>query len=365
MTDNWLFEHVRRTSRNRIILAACIAAAALALLAYNANYLRDAYRGPMAIEASALAAAQSPQTLQRPWIRVHVEDLEDTGIEEISVRKKRGVERSRSVSAHYYAATIGDRLLIVKVRGSEPPSNDLVGEVVELESGVSGSLFGGTDGARLKEMTLPLELDTHDYGDDAKLLWALAGLALLGAAVYAWIAHGRRTDPARHPALKRAAKWGGIDEVAHLVAQEQTQSQVIGDWKLSDHYLLHTGKLVFDLHSTDELLWAYALVTKKKIYYVIPAGQSHSLVLKWGDSNVKVQAKEAVVMAALQHIVVHQPWVAIGWTKETEQLFNKRGSGFASQIAKAKQQWMQSKASAAPDAEYSPTEPASLSMRLT
>jgi len=362
MSVSWLFEHVRRTSRNRIILAACIAAAAFALLAYNAKYLRDVYRGPAAVEASTLAAAQSPQSLPRAWVRVHVESLKDTGIEEISVRKKRGVERSRSVSAHYYAAPIGDRLLIVKVRGNEPPSNDLVGEIVELEPGVSGSLFSGANGARLKEMIVPLELDTHDYGDDARILWWLAGLALLGATVYAGIAQSHRTDPTRHPAMKRATTWGGADEVAQWVKQEQAQAQAVGDWRLSEHFLLRNGTLTLDLHNMDELLWAYALVTKKKVYYVIPAGQTHSLVLKWGASNIKVQTKEAVVLAALQHIAEHQPWVAIGWTKETEQVFNKRGNGFASQIAKARQQWMQSKATAVPAADYLPTQPAALSM---
>nr|WP_295773964.1 hypothetical protein [Rhodoferax sp.] len=358
MSTNWLFDHVRRTSRNRIILAACIAAAAIALLAYNAKYLRDAYRGPAAVEASALAAAQSPQALPRQWVRVHVADLKDTGIEEISVRKKHGVERSRTVSAHYYVAPIDDRLLLVKVRGSERPSNDLVGEVLEVESGVAGTLFSGPNAARLKDMVLPLELDTHDYSDNARMLWWIAGLSLAGAAIYAWVAWTRSANPARHPAMKRAAQWGGIDEVAQLVKQEQAQAQAVGDWTLSDHYLLRNGTLAFDLHSVDALLWAYALVTKKKFYYVIPAGQSHALVLKWGDSNVKVEAKEQVVLSALQHIAEHQPWVAMGWTKETEQLFNQRGNGFASQIAKAKQQWARSRAPAAvSEPDHPPTEP--------
>ena len=362
MSINWLFENVRRTSRNRIIFAGLIAASAIGLLVYNASYLRDAYRGPAAVEPSALLAAQSPKSLPRAWVRVHVERLQDTGIEEISVRKKHGVERSRSVSARYYVAPIDDRLLLVKVRGSEAPTNDLVGEVLPLESGLAGTLFTGANAAQLKEAVLPLELDTHDYSTDATMLWWLVGLSLAGAAVYAAVAWMRNKNPAGHPAMQRAAKWAGIDEVAQWVKQEQAQVQTVGDWKLSDHYLLRNGTLTFDLQSMDELLWAYALVTKKKVYYVIPAGQTHSLVLKWGDSNVKVEAKEPVVTAALQHIAQNQPWVALGWTKETEQLFKKRGNGFASQIAKAKQQWMQSRAPvAASEPEHLPTEPMALS----
>jgi hypothetical protein len=362
MSANWLFENVRRTSRNRIILAACIAVAAITLVAYNAKYLRNAYRGPATVEPSTLAAAKSPQSLPRPWVRVHVADLKDTGIEEISVRKKHGVERSRTVSAHYYVAPINDRLLLVKVRGSEPPGNDLVGEMLEVESGVAGTLFSGPNAAQLKDMVLPLELDTHDYSTEASMLWWIFGLSLIGAAGYAAVAWMRSKNPASHPALKRAAKWAGLDEVAQWVKQEQAQAQAVGDWKLSDHYLLRNGTLSFDLHSMDELLWAYALVTKKKLYYVIPAGQSHSLVLKWGSANVKVQAKEPVVLAALQHIAEHQPWVAIGWTKDTEKLFDKRGGGFASQIARAKQQWAQPRAPAAVHVpEHLPTEPMVLS----
>lgn len=359
---NWLFNHVRRTSRNRIIFAAFIAIAAITLVAYNATYLRNAYRGPAAVEPSALVAAKSLQALPRPWVRVHVEDLKDTGIEEISVRKKHGVERSRTVSAHYYVAPIEDHLLLVKVRGDGAPSKDLVGEVMDVESGVTNTLFSGPNAAQLKAMVLPLELDTHDYSTEASMVWWIFGLSLIGAAGYALIAWMRSKNPENHPALKRATKWAGIDEVAQWVQQEQAQAQTMGDWKLSDHYLLRNGTLNFDLRSMEELLWAYALVTKKKVYYVIPAGQSHSLVLKWSDSTVKVQAKEPVVAAALQHIAEKQPWVTLGWTKDTEKLFNKRGGGFASQIAKAKQQWAQSRAPAsASEPEHLPTEPMVLS----
>ncbi len=362
MSANWLFEQVRRTSRNRIIFAGLIAVAAIGLVGYNATYLRDAYSGPVVVEASTLAAAKSPQSLPRPWVHVKVENLKDTGIEEISVKKKHGVERSRSVTAHYYVAPIDNRLLLVKVRGSEPPTNDLVGEVLELESGVAGTLFSGDNAARLREMVLPLELDTHDYSSEADMLWWLVGLSLSGAAWYAVIAWMRNKNPVTHPALTRAAKWAGVDEVAQWVKQEQAQAQKVGDWTLSDNYLLRNGTLNFDLHSMDELLWAYALVTKKKVYYVIPAGQTHSLVLKWGDSSVKVEAKEPVVTAALQHIAQNQPWVALGWTKDIEKLFGQRGGGFASQIAKARRQWMQSRAPAATqEPEHAPTEPMALS----
>lgn len=362
MSNNWLFEQVRRTSRNRIIFAGLIAIAAVGLVVYNATYLRNAYKGPATVQPSALAMAKSPESLARPWVRVRVDALKDTGVQEISIRKKNGVERSRSVTARYFVAPIDNRLLVVKVRGSDEPSNDLKGEVIDLEPGMASSLFKGASAAQLQGMVLPLELDTHDYSSEASMLWWIVGLSLVGAAGYALIAWTRRQSPASHPAMKRAAKWAGLDEVALNVKREQAQAQKVAGWSLSDHYLLSNGTLNFDLHNMDDLLWAHALVTKKKVYYVIPAGQTHALVLKWGNASVKIDAKEAVVKAALQHIAENQPWVALGWSQDMEKLFNQRGGGFGSQIAKARRQWLQDHPQAkAQEPEYLPTQPIALS----
>lgn len=361
MPANLLFDQVRRTSRNRIILAALVAAGALAVLASNAQYLRDAWRGPAAVTPLMLAEARSPQSLPRPWIKVRVAGLKETGIEEITVRTKRGVERGRSVSARYYAAEVGDRFMLVKVRGEVPLARDLVGEIKDMEPGVANSLFSGKQGPELRALFLPIELDTADYSQDANLLWWLTGLAMAGAALYAWIAWGRHSDPGSHPAVKRAAQWGKIGDVARDVEEEQPQAVKLGDWQLSHHYLMRKGMLTFDLHNLDELLWAYAEVTKKKVYYVIPAGQTNAVVLKWREHSVKIDAKEDVVLSALQQIAQTRPWIALGWNDAIEKMYNRQRGILAGQVAKARQQFMASRAPAAADPAEQPTQPMELS----
>ena len=58
----------------------------------------------------------------------------DTGIQQVTVRRRAGVETSREVSAGYYVLAVGDRLLVTKQSGAakttvegglEPLSADL------------------------------------------------------------------------------------------------------------------------------------------------------------------------------------------------------------------------------------------------
>lgn len=358
MSANGLFDHVRRTSRNRIILACLVVGATIAVLAANAPYLRDAWRGPASVTPLMLAAARSPESLPRPWVKVRVASLEDTGIEEITVRKKRGVERGRSRSARYFAAEVGDKLLLVKVRGDEAPARDLVGEVLPMEPGVADALFAGKQGPQLRQLFLPVELDTHDYSENANLIQWVAGLVVAGAVLYAWLAWSRYSRPSSHPALQRAARWGRVEDVARSVAADQAGAAKLGDWKLGERFALRAGTLGFDLHNLDELLWAYAEVIKKKMYYVIPAGQSHAVVLKWRDQVVRVETKEEAVHATLRRIAQNQPWILFGWSQDAEQMYNRQRAALASHVDKARRQHAQDSArDASPQAEGPATQP--------
>lgn len=362
MARNWLLAEASRTSRNRIILAALGVAAVVGLLGYNARYLGEYFRGPADIAPADIERSASLEAMPRRWVRVQAAAIEDTGISEVTVRSKRGVERSRSVSATYHAAVLGNRAILVKARGDTAPGTLLVGELRPLEPGAANTLFQGADGARLRELFVPMTLDVHDYRADGHWILLIAAGGLLWALGYAWIAMGRVSDPRRHPALAKAARWGGLDEMGQALAEDRGQAIQVGSWHLGPRYMQMSSMLNLEVHKLDELLWAYYEVTKKKLYYVIPAGQSNALVMKWRSDTVKIELKEEAVVEALRQLATNQPWVVYGWSEETEALYKRQRAAFASQVVRGKQRHEQAQQAAAAPAvpEFAPTEPQGL-----
>lgn len=338
---SWLLAQAHRTSRNRCIVAALALAAAIAWLASQGPYLREFFRGPTTVTPQRLASLSVNDTKAPHWIRVRADEMLDTGIEEITVRKRRGVETGRSVSGHYYAARVGERFVLVKATGEGRPGLDLVGEIKHTESSVDQRLFSHPRAQALRAQFLPLMVDLHDFRTSGWWLLGLTGAAMLGAGLWGFIALRRMRAPESHPSVVRAAEWGPLPVVSRIVQQEARAPGAlrIGGWTLTTNHLLRSQWLSLDLRNLNDLLWAHPQVTKKKLYYVIPAGETHALVLKWRDASVTLPGKKEQVEQALARIAANQPWIMLGWHENIEKLYSRQRAQVAREVQKNRQRW--------------------------
>lgn len=341
MAANWLLAQVRRTARNRIILAGLLVLGTLVVLMANGAYLKEYVQGPAYLSAAELERAGSLDGLKRRWIRVEAVAVEDTGVTQVTVRTKRGVERSRSVTATYHAAMLGSRILVVKHGAEGSPGTLLTGELRPLEGKLGETLFRDAAGASVQALFLPMQLEVTDYRASGH--WILMGV-IAALAVAAWLVMTSRAwlaAPHTHPALKRAAAWGDLRALDAAVAADREEALDIGGWKLGRRFLVRSSLLGLELLNLDELLWAYGEVTKKKLYYVIPAGQTQALVLRWRDRTVRIECKEPEMLEALEAVGERQPWIMMGWNKDAQTYYDRQRARFAAQVAKARQQWQQ------------------------
>lgn len=357
MNTNWLLEKAASTSRNRLVLASLVIAGGLAGLATEAGYFREYFQGPTTVQAATLEKTRSLDAAPRRWVRVQAQRVEDLGLTEVTVRSKRGVERSRNVSAAYFAAVLDNKALLVRMPADEKPPTLLEGELVPIADGAANALFQGKDGAAMRAAFLPMELKVHDFRERGNWMLVIGAMVLLWMLYYGGMGYLRMRDPLKHPAASRASAWGPLESLVHVIRQDTDSGMKVKDWQLGRRYLLRTSLLNVELHNLDELLWAYREVIKKKIYYVIPAGQTHALVLKWRDATVRIEAKEEAVTQALASIARSQPWLAFGWSKEVEAFYNKKRAEFARQVQQARQQWDKQQQFGG---EAEPTEPAGL-----
>ena len=109
--SSWIVDAARRQAGKQVAVSALVVAVLGALLPANWDYVREYFRGahPVSTQEPITAA---PST--RGWICVRADKLHTTGLRMITVRKKHGIERSRSVSTEYFVAEVGNRLLLVK-----------------------------------------------------------------------------------------------------------------------------------------------------------------------------------------------------------------------------------------------------------
>jgi hypothetical protein len=99
--SNWILQAARRQSGKQLALALVVLTIVVMLMLSNKDYIREYLRGPHTITANELNPSSSKT---QGWLTLRADKIHPTGIQEITVRKKRGVERGRSVSAVYFIA---------------------------------------------------------------------------------------------------------------------------------------------------------------------------------------------------------------------------------------------------------------------
>lgn len=319
---NFIAERARAVSLRVLIAAIAVLALTLALLASQARYLSSFFAGPQPLDRAALVAANAASELPHAWVTLTVDDLHETGMQEIAVRKKRGVERSRRVSAEYYVAQVDERLLLVKVRNGEKPTHTLTGTMAPIERKMLSD--PGFDEARA--MFLPLMLDTRDYRSSGYVGLGLAALAMGLAVFFGVVAWRRVKDPERHPALRRMAAWDALPDAARALGQDIASREAItlGGYVFTPRHLYRNGLFKLTLENLDDLVWAYPQQTRNKVLYVIPAGSSYALELKWADRALTIPGKQPAIMAILMRLANHQPWVFNGYDEEWAQYFARQ-----------------------------------------
>ena len=339
---NWMENKIRRASTMRIVLAVVVLVGVIGGLAANARYFKNYFKGAYAIPQSELFAAPSADALPRYWVKLNADEMIETGFQEITVRKKHGVERSRSVSATYYVAAIGDRYLLVKAH-DDKPLTALEGYLKAPSGKVDQQFFNDPDIAKIRGQFLPMMLDTENFKSDGQLGMGVAAIAALGALIFGGIALGRYRNPGAHPAMKKLAAWGNPEDVAAAIESELNSGNTLKmkGFTFTPNYLVREQAMHFDVESLEEVLWAYKHVLSKKMYYVIPAGKTISVKLNTLRHTTEVIGKEEDVDAVLNFFANYRPWVLVGYSDELEKMYKKKRGEFAALVKQRRQEVMQ------------------------
>lgn len=340
--DTWILRMCRRSCLRQLAVWGAVAVLGLVLLTANARYFNNLIQGPFVMSGSELDRISDPAQSPHYFVRVAGTQAIDTGIQEITVRKRSGTEIGRSVSAGFYALDIGDKFLVVKSSSGQPLIVE--GELQPMPADLAGDLFGAPETAALRPLFYPFYLDTGAFRT-AGYLTIVTWIAFLALAAWKALPAWRRlSDSSKHPLVQRAATWGHPMGVSVAIEQELSHAGVLkrGTWRITPSYLVNTPFFSVDVLRWCDLLWAYKQVTKHSVNF-IPTGKTYATILicYGGTATIPGSDKEADEM--LQIAATRAPWAILGHSQELVKAFNEQTSAFCAAVEERRRAWQASR----------------------
>jgi hypothetical protein len=309
------------------------------LLAFaHRRYVENFVGGPYDLGPADLDAVRDVSEAPRYFARVTGSKAVDTGLQQITVRRRGGVDTNRSVSASYYALVVGDKLLLCKT--ATGPRTTFDGELAAMPAAMAGQLFDSPEMQAIRNRFYPFYLDDGSFrlpGYIAVAGLLVFGIVLVKQAVPAW-EHWQ--DPASHPTARRAEAWGDPIGLAAAVEKESRAPRHKGanGWAITDQFLIRSTFFSFDLLRLSDLLWSYKKVTKHSVNF-IPTGKSYEAVLVCDGGIANLTGSEKTVDGILGFAARRAPWAIFGFSNEIQQYFSREAASFSIVVEQRKREW--------------------------
>jgi hypothetical protein len=338
--DTWITKMVRNRCVRRVVAWAAALACVVLFAFAQSRYVKNFLMGPYQMGPDELDKIDDASEAPRYFATVIGSKAMDTGIQEITIRKRGSVESGRSVSARYYALVVGDKILICKSGTGSHTTYE--GELAPMPADLARQLFDNPEMQAIRGRFYPHYLSDESFRLPGYV--AIAGLLVFGfllakQAIPAW---RHLQDPATHPVVERVARWGdpvGVAVTAEAEARAPQYKSSNG-WRVGDQFLVQSTFFTFDLLRLADLLWVYKRVIKHSVNF-IPTGKTYEAVLICYGGAATVQGKEKVIDEILAFAAERTPWAASGFSHELEQHFNKNTTEFCAAIEERKREWAQ------------------------
>ncbi len=222
--DTWILQMCRAKYRNQVIAWGLTAALGVAIAFVNTRYIANFLRGPFDVGAAELAQLGDVTTAPHYFVKVAGTKALATGLQEVSVETESGVEKSRTVTANYYALEVGNRLLVVKSTGGT--MRVAAGALAAMSPDLESNLFASPEMQSARSHFYPFYLDAAS-SFRAGGYWGIGiGIALLSLLGWkarpAW--HGLQ-DASSHPLAARVGKWGSAVDTSAAIEREWRPGQ--------------------------------------------------------------------------------------------------------------------------------------------
>jgi hypothetical protein len=345
MWDGYVGRQIERSNRNHLIANTCLLLALVAAAGTSWRYLYNFARGPFPMDRQTLLASTLPGQLQKYYVTVQADKTFDTGIAQYETEEGNAHPRAGdAVTAYYYAAQIGDRLLLVK-SPQATQATQFAGALVPTSSEEQMQVVARLEAKnpKLHSAFLPCMLDATGFRNAG--YWGLGiGVPLLLLALWN-LQKGlaRKANPELHPIVMRLARYGSPQTVAMEIESEvsaEAGAPTPGRVLLTRSWLLRPNPWGLDIRRLEDLAWEYKKVTKHSVNF-IPTGKTYSVMIwdKEGKS-LEISCKELETQAIIAGVQRRVPWVVAGYSKDAQQLWRKQRAQFLQTVEKRRSAYL-------------------------
>jgi hypothetical protein len=335
---NWIEKQVRRTGLKRLIWALVIIAILGVVVKAQMRYLTCFFEGPQTITKEELDQLHKVEDLKRYWVTLDADELISGQFQEITTYKSHGIETGHSVTANYYFARIGDRLLAVKVHNGTP-GQTLSGALVRSTGNVDDEFFNSPAArAHSAELYRSMILDTSDFRSDGTIGMLIGAAVLALAGWLGWTGLTWMRKPKEQRVAMLVQSWGDADKIAERLEQELRSSQALklGNTVFTPNFVVQRNSYNFKLLRTDQLIWVYQRITKQKTYF-ITTGKSHALSINTDKESLLINGKEKVVAKVLQQLAAQRPWIIFGYSDELKKAYKSNRAQMVKDVVARKE----------------------------
>ena len=232
--DTWVHQQLRAMYRRRVIAWCFVLGGAVLFALVQSRYIKNFVSGPFDVGQAELDAIGDVSAAPHYFVSVTGSKAIETGIQQITTRKRAGVETSRSVSAAYYVLVVGDRLLVVKRAEGTPTT--VQGELAAMPAELDRHLFSTPQMQAIRGRFYPYYLDDSSFRTPGYIGGAAA---IVLAVLFVWFgvpAWRYARDVSSHPVVKRVAQWGDPLSTAVEARREADSPPRYkgGGWRLAD-----------------------------------------------------------------------------------------------------------------------------------
>jgi len=331
------------TTRNLRALAVQLVALAViagVLIVFHREIYSRVF-GPFRVTVDEIAGIGSLDSELRRYFLLDEGRLIPVGIRDVIVRSRRGRETGRSY-VNYFAMP-GKRIVLVRA-SEENPALPIVGVLQPVPAAVEQRMRELYPELRSGPGLAPLLFEAEDaLGSWGSFYAAAAVTAPVIALLFLLITLGRLLNFRRSRSVAALARFKvPIDQMAAAIDAELARNEpktAMRNVLLTATWLVHVQPFKLEFIHLDELVWVHAAVTKRYMYYFIPAGSTNYLRL--GDRSGRlrtIRGNKKAIPEVIVAIAQRVPWVFPGHSDELEQAYRRNRDAVIAAVDQRRQQ---------------------------
>lgn len=335
---------VRRLVRTRNLRALAVQLALLAVIAdLYVNFHREVHSrifGPYPVSADEIASIQSLPDEPRRFFRLDEAALIPVRIRDVTVHTRRGRETGRTFT--YYFAVRGKRTLLIRSK-EENPQLPLLGVLRTVQPEFERRLWSYHSDLTGPGVA-PLLFETEDpVFSLPSFMTAVVLVTPVILLFYLFRTLARLRNFRRSPAVASLVRLGApIDQLVAQIDAELAKGNPVTPMRrvlLTQSWLVHKQVFKLALLHLNEILWVYAVVNRRYIYWFIPVSTSTYVRIGTRDGRLlNLKGRKKHIPAVITAIVQRVPWVIAGHSADLERTFRWERNAFTAAVDQRRQQ---------------------------